>query len=245
MLGGSNGDFVNRRRLATVTSFVLAVSTLTAQPVKKAEYRTADGRWTGVCGYYDVQPRDGSHAVVVIPETTTCPDARSERYDATASTKKRAASTIEIDAYDAEQATTAMRRDLWQLRSRDVSISAAQVQALRGSPKTLVTAPGAGYALEFVSAAIRLTYVAPVYTATAGDNLVVRYADGAGIQVSEVFDVTGFITAASGRAHKIGAKHGARIMPNAPLVLHNVGLLGYALGNSTLTLRVFYIVHQI
>ena len=192
------------RLAATIGLLLLLVSSGSAQ-TRKAEYRLADGVFVA-CGIYnyDVQPRGGLHAVVVIPETTSCPAARTDRYDANAATKKRAATAQEIADYDAEKDMADMRADLWRLRSKDVLISAVEVKTLRVSPKVLVAAPGQGYALQFVSAAIQLTYVAPGY-AEAGDDLVVRYTDSAGVVVSETFDVTGFITAASSRGHAIGA----------------------------------------
>src|SRR3990167_9576531 len=57
----------------------------------------------------------------------------------------------------------------------EVAVTVAEMLAVRATPKTLVAAPGAGYALEFVSAVFIYDYAA-AFTET-DDNLAIRYTE--------------------------------------------------------------------
>ena len=82
------------------------------------------------------------------------------------------------------------------LRWADVALTNADIKALRATPKTLVPAPGTGKVIEFLSAVLMLKAGTNVLTeATA--NLAVRYKDGAGVQVSQTIETTGFIDQAA------------------------------------------------
>lgn len=126
----------------------------------------------------------------------------------------------------------------------EVSITAAEIAALRATPKELVAAPGTGYMIDFVSAVLLLDYTAPGFTETA-DNLAVKFTDGSGSQVSETIEATGFIdqtadtvTTARRKLDSITAASGAE---NKALVLHNTGDGEYAGGGgSTLRVKVVY-----
>lgn len=107
----------------------------------------------------------------------------------------------------------------------EVSLTNAQVLALRATPITLVAAPGAGRVLEFLSAVLIFDYTA-AYTETA-DNLGVKYENGSGVQVSQDIETTGFLdatadtlTRAIPKVDAIAAKTGCE---NKALVLHNIG----------------------
>lgn len=129
----------------------------------------------------------------------------------------------------------------------EVSLTNAEIKALRATPKTLVAAPGAGKVLEFVSAVLLLDYGGTnVFTETA-DNLVVRFNNTTGVIVSETIETTGFIdqsadtlTTALAKIDAIASKAGSE---NLALVLHNSGdgeIAGNAANDNTLRVKVAY-----
>lgn len=122
----------------------------------------------------------------------------------------------------------------------EVSLTNAEMLALRATPKTLVAAPGTGKVLEFVSAVLLFDYTG-AYTETA-DNMAVKYTDGSGAIVSETIEATGFVDAtadtmtnAIAKADVIVAKSGSE---NKALVLHNTGDGEYGGGNASNAIRV-------
>ena len=74
-----------------------------------------------------------------------------------------------------------------------VTVTAAEVLLLATTPKELVAAPGADKILIFEGCSIQLDWVGVAYT-EAADNLVVVYTNAAGVVVSQVIEMTGFIT---------------------------------------------------
>src|SRR4051794_32041880 len=69
-----------------------------------------------------------------------------------------------------------------------VSLTAAEMKALRATPKELVAAPGAGYVLEFISATFIYDYTA-AFTESS-DDIAVRYTNGSGVIASTTLDAT-------------------------------------------------------
>jgi len=132
-----------------------------------------------------------------------------------------------------------------------VTLTNAEIKALRATPKTLVAAPGAGKVLEFVSAQLKLVAGANVLTESTA-NLAVKYTDGSGAQVSQTIECTGFIdqsvntmTSAWGKIDAIVAYSAAA---NKALVLHNLGageFGGNAAADATMVVDVVYRVHTI
>lgn len=129
---------------------------------------------------------------------------------------------------------------------KEVTITTAELLALRATPKTLVAAPGAGLFLEFVSLALLLDFNTIGYTETA-DNAAVRYTDGSGVIVSQAIEMTGFIdqvadtmTMGLPKIDPIAAKAGCE---NKALVLHNTGDGEWAAGNSPVRAKISYAVH--
>lgn len=129
-----------------------------------------------------------------------------------------------------------------------VTVTAAQVKALKTSAKELVAAPGANKLIEFVSAAFLLDYGSEVFTESE-DNLVIEYSDGA--DVSDAIDSTGTLTAEADTAWIVYAKNTGAVAASASinksLVLKNTGdgeIGGNASEDSVLKIRVTYRVHS-
>jgi hypothetical protein len=130
--------------------------------------------------------------------------------------------------------------------NKTVTVSAAELAAIRATPKTLVAAPGAGYVLQFLGAQLMLDYTAPGFTETA-DNLAIKFTDGSGLAVSDTIECTGFIdqtadtvTNAVPVKDRIAAKTASE---NKALVLHNTGDGEFAgSGGSALRVNITYAV---
>jgi hypothetical protein len=136
------------------------------------------------------------------------------------------------------------------LRWADVSLTNADIKALRATPKTLVPAPGAGKVVEFLSAVLMLKAGTNVLTESTA-NLAVRYKDGTGVQVSQTIETTGFIDQSADqitygvqKLDPITARSGCE---NQPLVLHNLGageIAGNAANDATMKVKIGYRIHS-
>lgn len=122
----------------------------------------------------------------------------------------------------------------------EVSVTNAEMLALRATPKTLVAAPGAGKLIELLSAELLFDYTA-AYTET-DDNMAIRYDNGTGAIISEDIESTGFVDATADtitnaivKKDVIVAKTGAE---NKALVLHNIGNGEFGGGNASNAVRV-------
>lgn len=132
-----------------------------------------------------------------------------------------------------------------------VTLTNAELKALRATPKTLVAAPGAGKVLEFVSAVLKNNGGTNALTEST-DNMAVKFTDGSGAAVSQTIECTGFIdqtaatvTTAQAKIDAIAAYSAAA---NKALVLHNTGdgeWGGNAANDVTLTVKVTYRVHTL
>jgi hypothetical protein len=135
------------------------------------------------------------------------------------------------------------------LRWADVALTNADIKALRATPKTLVPAPGGGKVIEFLSAVLMLKAGTNVLTESTA-NLVIRYKDGAGVQVSQTIETTGFIDQAADQitygVQKLDPITARTACENQPLVLHNLGaaeIAGNAANDATMKVKVGYRVH--
>lgn len=128
------------------------------------------------------------------------------------------------------------------IQMAEVAITAAEMLLLATTAKTLVAAPGAGYALEFVSATFIFDYGA-VFTVAGGDDLVVRYTDGSGTIVSLTLETTGLLdTAADAIKTMKPLATDVTVTANAALVLDNIGS-NYGGTGSPCRVKVAYRVH--
>lgn len=124
----------------------------------------------------------------------------------------------------------------------EVSITAAEMLALRATPKELVAAPGSGYVLEFVSAVFIYDYAA-AFTET-DDNLAIRYTDGSGTIVSLTLETTGLLDATADKISSISPLATDPLLTaNAALVLHNTGNGELGGTGSPCRVKVTYRVH--
>lgn len=129
------------------------------------------------------------------------------------------------------------------VRFAEVSLSSANLLALRATPITLVSAPGAGKVLEFCGAVLLLDATATAYVESAA-NLGIKYTNGSGAKVSDDIEATGFIdqttdtmTTARPKLDAIVAKAGCE---NQALVLHNLGAGEYTTGTGTMRVKTAY-----
>jgi hypothetical protein len=130
-----------------------------------------------------------------------------------------------------------------EIRWAEVALTSPEILALRATPKTLVSAPGAGKVLEFVGALLLLDATATAYVESAA-NLSVRYENTTGAKASDDIEATGFIdqtadtmTTARPKADAIVAATGCA---NKALVLHNLGAGEYTTGTGTMRVKVSY-----
>lgn len=132
-----------------------------------------------------------------------------------------------------------------------VTLTNAQIKAMRATPVTLVAAPGSGKVLEFVSATLKLSGGANALTETI-DNMSIRYTDGLGAIVSQTIEATGFIDQTAATVTSALAKIDAIVAyasaANQALVLHNTGdgeYAGNAANDVTMTVKITYRVHTV
>jgi hypothetical protein len=135
-----------------------------------------------------------------------------------------------------------------EVRSIETVITSAQVKTLRATPVAVIPAPGAGKALEFVSALLQLNYGTNAFT--GAQNFAVKYKDGASAAVSQAVTGTGFIDQATDMVTNAIPKTDAiatrAVAENQPLVLHNTGaaeVTGNAANDCLLHVKVLYRVH--
>lgn len=130
-----------------------------------------------------------------------------------------------------------------------VTITAAEVKALRATPKTLIAAAGAGTIIEFKSAVFVLDYGSEVFTETA-DNLVIEFEDGR--DITAAIETTGFLDQNADQVAMIVAASiptmTAATAVNKAVRLTNTGdgeIGGNASDDSILYVKVTYAVHTI
>ena len=128
------------------------------------------------------------------------------------------------------------------IQMAEVAITAAEMLAVRGTPKTLVAAPGAGYVLEFISATMIYDYAAVF--GESSDDLVIRFTDASGAIVSTTLDTTNFLDQTSDQIRTFKAITTDLVpVANSPLVLHNTGNGELTGTGSPCRMKVAYRVH--
>ena len=128
----------------------------------------------------------------------------------------------------------------------DVTLTNAQMLALRATPIQLVAAPGANKFLEFVTLLAKFTS-AGAYTVGA-NNLAVKQTNGSGVAVSGTLTSAGIWDAATGTKYGMAQfAVASNVVLNAALVIHNTGAGEFTGGNAgnVTKFRVFYRVHDL
>lgn len=116
-----------------------------------------------------------------------------------------------------------------------VSITNAEMLALRATPKQLVAAPGAGFMLVFEHIVFSSLASGGAYTETT-DNLAVKYTNGSGATASGTIETTGVIDSTS-QTYSFAPSVACLPVANAALVLHNIGDGEFGGGNAANTMR--------
>lgn len=131
----------------------------------------------------------------------------------------------------------------------DTLITSAQVLALNATPITVVAAPGTNKYTEFLGAIVFLDYNSAAYVDDIGEDLVFKYTDGSGAEVSMqadggLFDGTADAVVWMPPKGNNEAVPGVEMVANAVLVLHL--LVGeWITGDSPLKVRVFHRTHDL
>ena len=121
-----------------------------------------------------------------------------------------------------------------------VEITSAEILALFTTPKSLVAAPGAGYALDFISLQLAYDYSTTVYTLTSVTNLQVKYTDGSGAAASVLVAAAGILDQATDQIRLLDKiELSTTPVVNAALVL-TVGGANPTAGVGTLHCKVVY-----
>lgn len=130
---------------------------------------------------------------------------------------------------------------LLQLGFVTVTLTNAQILALRATPITIAAAPGANKINQFLGASLNVNGTAGAYTESA-DNLAFKYVDGSGVTLSETIEATGFIDQAGKMITNAIPKKDVILTEaqgeNAAIVLHNTGDGEYGGGNAANTMKV-------
>lgn len=136
--------------------------------------------------------------------------------------------------------------DATTLQYTKVSLTNAEIKALRATPITLVSAPETGKKIELISATLKLVAGTEALSET-NDNLVIRYTDGTGVIVSQAIETTGFIDQEADTYTNTVAKTDSIVPATGAeaqaLVLHNTGdgeFAGNASNDAILEVGVFY-----
>lgn len=127
------------------------------------------------------------------------------------------------------------------IATADVTITTGELLALHATPKTLVAAPGAGFAIIPVSVQLMLDYNSAAYDGiAAGEDLEVRYTNGAG-QLVATIETTGFLDAvADAYRHVYPATTAATVPVDNGALVMTLASGEIATGNSPLKVRVRY-----
>jgi len=127
------------------------------------------------------------------------------------------------------------------IATAEVTVTTGQLLALNAVPKQLIAAPGVGKAIIVEDVQLMLDFNTVGYAGiAAGEDLSVKYTDGAGAEIAQV-EATGFLDAVADEFRHVRPASAAAIEPvaNAAVVLHM--LVGEIItGNSPLKVRIRY-----
>ena len=131
-----------------------------------------------------------------------------------------------------------------------ITLTNAQLKALKTTAIELVAAPGVGKFIEFVSAVLHFETGSEVLT-ESGDNIIIEYDDGTGAAVCTTIESTGFITAATDQIMLAIALVLAGTTTVSSVVNKNLALLsddddfaGNASADAVMKVKVTYRIHD-
>lgn len=152
----------------------------------------------------------------------------------------------DLVSLDADRTAHGLRLDTIESLTKTVTITSAEIKALRATPKTLVAAPGTGLLVTLAEIVLILDSATVAYVESSA-NLSVRYGTTTGPKASDDIETTGFIDQTSDimitgrpKADMLGLKSAVE---NQPLVLHNLGAAEYTTGNGVIYAKVSYRVY--
>lgn len=129
---------------------------------------------------------------------------------------------------------------------RTLTVTSAQLLALRATPIQILAAIGTGISIVPTRWAVNKP-AGTAYTVGAGDDLQLKYTNGAGTICSGIISATGFLDQATAqtRAGGVPGSTGTTasdVNPtaNAAVVIHNIGASELTTGTSTLVVRVWF-----
>jgi len=145
---------------------------------------------------------------------------------------------------------TSADMDATMLKYATVTLTNANIKALRATPITLVAAQGSNKVIELVSAMLELKAGTNVLAESA-DNMAIKFNNGSGLAVSQTIEATGFIDASvdtiTNSRPAIDAIVALSASANKALVLHNTGdgeYGGNAAADATMVVKIAYRVHD-
>ena len=155
-------------------------------------------------------------------------------------------SSVYINIGDSSSCSFALVENLsaqGAVQTAKVTIANADVKKLKGTPYTLVAAPGAGKMIEFLSATLVHDYATAAFQESA-DNLAIRFTNGSGAIVSDTIETTGWLDQTADTATSAILKKDAIVATasaiNKALVLHNTGDDEFATGGGAIVAYVRY-----
>ena len=128
-----------------------------------------------------------------------------------------------------------------------VTITNTEFLALRATPKTIISAPGANQLIVVERVILDITPSGGAYTETA-DNLQLKYINGSGVACSGAIETTGVIDGvgrATSLAYGTAAAGAVATMANAAVVLHNTGDGEFGGGNAANLIRCIVRYHVV
>lgn len=128
-------------------------------------------------------------------------------------------------------------------RVKEVTITSAELLALRATPKAIVAAPGAGKMVVFHSALV-IADNGTAYVVGTND-IAFRYASTTGDIISQTIDTAGLLDSTSDIVTYAGpiatdSKSPKADVENQPLVLHNTGASELTTGTGTVRVKCWY-----